>query len=505
MIKKIQVTLLVEESKELIARAVVNHKDVKESLMSGTVVLKGGTTVSRISEKITGKPLRICGRITERGTVSNLNKTDYPHTMLIENNETKNIDNILCEEFSKLTEKDMVIIGANAIDTFRNAAIMAGSPGGGSIGNSMNFLHTEGVRVIIPVGLEKLIPGNINEIIKNCSRKGKNFSYGMSVGLFPVFGEVITEVEAIQLLSDVACQVIGAGGLDGANGSITLEIWGEDKEVSKILEIIKDIKSSETKVSGDLISLQECEAICESCKSHLACAYKRKKVEDKKKTRLGIITIGQSPRIDITQDIKDILNKDIAVIEAGVLDRYTYEEVLERFSPNDNEDILVSRMRDGTQVVLSEDIVINELQNCIDEIEEKVDMVILLCTGKFPEFNHNKPLIVPQKLLHSIVAKLESNNKIGIIIPDIGQVEQSKRWWNTVDIDIEIEVASPYKDIENIEKVATRFKDKSINYIVLDCMGYSVEMKKIVSKESDKIVILPRTLIARVINELAKQ
>ena len=142
--KKIQVTLLVEESKELIARAVMDHKDVKESLMNSKVILKGGTTVSRISEKITGRPLRICGRITERGTVSSLKRIDYPHIMLIENKEVKNIDNILYEEFSKLTEKDMVIIGANAVDTFGNAAIMAGSPGGGNIGKSMNFLHTEG-------------------------------------------------------------------------------------------------------------------------------------------------------------------------------------------------------------------------------------------------------------------------------------------------------------------------------------------------------------------------
>ncbi|QZY56626.1 AroM family protein [Crassaminicella profunda] len=503
--KKVQITLLVEESKELIARAVVNHKDVKKSLIGGKVVLKGGTTVSRISEKIADKPLRICGRITKRGTVANLTNNEYAHTLLIENNKTKNIDNIVDEEFSKLNGRDLVIIGANAIDYFGNAAIMAGSPGGGSIGKNMSFLYTEDVRVIIPVGLEKFIPGDITEIIKNSSRKGKDFSYGMAVGLIPVFGEIITEIEAIKIFSNVACQVIGAGGLDGANGSVTLEIWGEDQEVSKILEVVKDIKSSEVKVSGELTSLEECEAICESCKRHLACAYKLKKVEDEKKTKLGIITIGQSPRIDLTQDIREILNKNITVIELGVLDKYTYEEVIERFSSNDKEDILVSRMRDGKQIVLREEKVINELQNCIDEIEKKVDMVLLLCTGKFPKFNHKKPLIIPQNLLHSIVSKLESNNKIGAIIPDIGQIEQNKRWWSTVNMNLEIEVASPYKEIENIQKVATRFKDKPINYIVLDCMGYSVEMKKLVSKESGKKVILPRTLIARVINELSQQ
>lgn len=77
---------------------------------------------------------------------------------------------------------------------------------------------------------------------------------------------------------------------------------------------------------------------------------------------IKIITIGQSPRIDITQNIKDILNRDITIIEVVVLDKYTYEEVLKEFSPNDNEDILASRMRDGTQVMLTKEKVSNELQ-----------------------------------------------------------------------------------------------------------------------------------------------
>ncbi|WZL72552.1 AroM family protein [Clostridiaceae bacterium 35-E11] len=503
--KKIQVTLLVEESKELIARAVVHHREVKKSLESGRVVLKGGTTVSKISEKITGKPLRICGRITERGTVSSLYQKDDPHTLLIEKNHIKNIDAILSQEFSKLTQDDMVIISANAIDSFGNAAIMAGSPGGGSIGNNMSFLYTEGVKVIIPVGLEKLIPGNINDIIKNTSRKGKDLSYGMSVGLFPVFGEIITEIEAIKQLSKVTCQVIGAGGLDKANGSVTLEIWGQEQEVHNILEIIKDIKTSENKISGEEISLQECQAGCPSCKNHLACGYKTKKTEEKKSKKLGIITIGQSPRMDLTQDIKDVLNKDITVIEQGVLDKYTYEEVIEKFSPKNQEAVLVSRMREGTQVALSEKKIIGEIQSHIDEIEKKVDMVLLLCTGKFPVFQHKKPLIIPQNILHATVSKLEPKKKIGAIIPDTDQIDQMRKWWGTVNMDVKIEVASPYKDIKNIEKAAKRFKDKAINYIVLDCMGYSVDMKKMVSRMSGKMVILPRTLIARVINELAEQ
>ncbi|MDK2919634.1 MAG: hypothetical protein PWQ37_2367 [Candidatus Petromonas sp.] len=500
--KKIQVTLLVEESKELIARAILEHKKLKTSLKSGKVILKGGTTISKISEKIIGIPLRISGRISERGTVSSLINSDCPHTILIEKNKIRNIDNSLNEEFNNLTENDLVIIGANAIDVFGNAAMMAGSPGGGNVGQSMALIYTERVNVIIAAGLEKLIPGNINEVIKNSSRKDKVFSTGMGVGMFPIYGELITEVEAIQLLADVNCQVIGAGGLYEAKGSTTLEIWGEDEEINKIIETIKNIKTNENKISGEMISLQECEAFCESCGRHEGCSYKKRQLKDRKKAKLGIITIGQSPRKDLTDDIAALLSKYILISEKGVLDKYSYQDVLEKFSPKENENILVSRMRDGKQVILSEQKILEEMQTCIDELEKEVDIVLILCTGKFLKFKHNKPLLIPQRILHSTVSNLSDGKKIGAIVPEKEQIKQMKEWWSKVGVNLKVEAASPYKDIEKIREVASKFKDEDIDYIVLDCMGYSQSMKKIVMEESGKMVILPRTLIARVVNEL---
>lgn len=503
--EKIQVTLLVEESKELIARAVVRHKAVQESLKNGKLVFKGGTTVSRISEKLVGVPLRICGRITERGAASSLKSNGHPHTLLLEGGIIKNIDDCMGSEYEKLSCHDTVIIGANAIDVFGNAAMMAGSPGGGDVGRNMSFLSTEGVRVLVPVGLEKLIPGNLNEAVSRSSRKGLSLSYGMSVGLFPVHGEIITEVEAIKLLADVECHVIGAGGLGNAKGSVTLEIWGHDWSVAAIHEIIRDIKSSELRASGEAVSLIECAAPCSSCGRHLACGYKSGQLQERNKTRLGIITIGQSPRLDLTEDIQQILGDDVIFVEKGVLDDYSYDEAAKRFAPEKDETALVSRLRDGRQVTLSEEKILSGIQDCISEIEEACDIVLLLCTGRFPAFIHNKPLIVPQGIIHSTLDKLETGKKIGVIIPDHGQIDSVREWWAAAGLELEVEVASPYGDKEEVKAVASRFMEKDISYIVLDCMGYTSEMKKMVSKESGKFVMLPRTMIARLIGEIVER
>ena len=100
-----------------------------------------------------------------------------------------------------------------------------------------------------------MIPGNINEIVKKTSRKNKYLSWGMSVGLMPIYGEIFTEIDAIKTLANVNCFVIASGGIYNAQGSITLDISGEPPEIDKIIEILRTAKGNYTKVSGEEESL----------------------------------------------------------------------------------------------------------------------------------------------------------------------------------------------------------------------------------------------------------
>ena len=45
------------------------------------------------------------------------------------------------------------------------------------------------------------------------------------------------------------------------------------------------------------------------------------------KKKLGVITIGQSPRSDVVPEIIPYLGDNVEVIEAGALDGLTYEEM----------------------------------------------------------------------------------------------------------------------------------------------------------------------------------
>lgn len=221
------------------------------------------------------------------------------------------------------------------------------------------------------------------------------------------------------------------------------------------------------------------------------------------KIKIGAITIGQSPRVDITEDIKGILGQEFEIIEMGALDPYDFEYVSKSFYPKDGDTMLVSRMRDGTQVKIAEEKILKIIQECITDLEGRgCRAILMLCTGKFPEFKHNVMLIRPQQILHLIAHQLSDSREIGVFVPDESQADEVKKWWKMNGVEVEPVFASPYKEIENISRAASYFKDKDVALIFMDCMGYSVKMKKIVREISGKPVLLARTLTARIVKEL---
>lgn len=274
---EVQISLTVSEAKRLIAKAVIQLPEVKEAFKNGKIVLKGGTTVSAICEEVVGKPLRISGRITEKGTLTaKESDKEQPHSALIENGIRINIDDSLSETVERLGRQDVVIISGNAMDIDRNVAMMAGAPGGAAPGRAVSGMLTQGAHVIIPMGLEKLIPGSIHEAIQAAGRD-KDMSYGMAVGLIPLVGKVVTEKDAAEILAPVRCTVIGKGGIHGGEGSTVMVIKGKKEAVESLLAIVEEDKGIKT--SGEPSSLEACDGPSEQCSGHRACIYKRAKAQ----------------------------------------------------------------------------------------------------------------------------------------------------------------------------------------------------------------------------------
>ncbi|MCD7833886.1 MAG: AroM family protein [Lachnospiraceae bacterium] len=218
---------------------------------------------------------------------------------------------------------------------------------------------------------------------------------------------------------------------------------------------------------------------------------------------LATITIGQAPRTDITHDILPLMPPGMTLREYGALDDYTLEEIQAQFSPQPGDEVLVSRMRDGRQAHFADRYIIPLVQQKIDQAEaEGADAVILFCTGYFPPFRHRGLFLEPQPLLHAVASKLADGKKIGLLVPMPDQVQQGRESWGRSGLSVEVACASPYLDFEKIKEAAATFRDKDLAFVCADCMGYSAEMKAAICDITGLPVLLPRTLVMRVLSEL---
>ena len=220
--------------------------------------------------------------------------------------------------------------------------------------------------------------------------------------------------------------------------------------------------------------------------------------------KVGAITVGQSPRIDVTPDIMPIFGNKVELIEIGALDGLSYEEIA-KFEPEEGDYVLVSRMSDGGSVTFAEKHILPRLQECIYKLEEEgVSLIIFFCTGTFPvEFHSKVPLIFPNMVLSNIVPLLTRKRSISVLIPSELQIDQAKERWIKLVEEVSVFAASPYGKLEDVRLVAEKLAEADSDLVVLDCIGYTQEMKDIVFKLTRKPVVLPRILAARIITEMA--
>jgi len=219
--------------------------------------------------------------------------------------------------------------------------------------------------------------------------------------------------------------------------------------------------------------------------------------------KIGMITIGQSPRTDVVPEIREILGTGIDVLEAGALDGLSLEEV-KGFYPKKGDYVLCTRMSDGTEVVIGKKFILPRMQGCIDLLTGRgAEVILLLCTGKFPEFSSRRLLLEPQRILDNFLLALDGKEqKIGLMIPLQDQMTQAQKKYSRMKGEIFIHPASPYARNDEIIPAAKALKRADPHVVVMHCIGYTQAMKAKVREVTGKPVILARSLVARTLKEM---
>ncbi len=242
--RQVQITLTPGESKRIIAMGVKKLPVVQQALRKGIILITLGTTNAYVLEELTGKKVDhfrySAGYIN--GTAAVVPQDKRLAMVALRNGKEVTGDGIINE----MTAGDVVIKGANAIDPDGTAGVMMANPQGGTTGAIIGTVMAKGINLIIPVGLEKSLPYSVLDISKRIGIKRCAKATGLPVGMMPLPGKVITEVEALTLLGAEDVFPIGSGGVEGGEGSVTLCVEGEKaEEIFAIVEKVKERKEIE--------------------------------------------------------------------------------------------------------------------------------------------------------------------------------------------------------------------------------------------------------------------
>ena len=224
-------------------------------------------------------------------------------------------------------------------------------------------------------------------------------------------------------------------------------------------------------------------------------------MNDGSKVRIGLLTIGQSPRYDLVPEIKPLLQPHIEVVEYGLLDELSAEEV-KFFEPDAGEIPLATRLKDGSQAQLGEKKAIDHMHKAFDFMtkEMNVKAIGILCTHEFSIEKPPCPIISPLNYLQFLIDEILEVRTLGVVVPLEGQVEMAKKKWHSERV--VVEAKSPYVKGKTWKEVSRMFKKQRVEAIILDCIGYKLDDRREIQNLIPVPTLLPRTILAYAINQL---
>ena len=247
------VVLTSAESKRLIAKAIARLPEVRRALHQGRVIIANGTTNAYVVEELVGTPLpkaSYAAGIITRGELRIIPGKDRLKPVVLIKGER--VDLSMNEALQAFSPEDVFIKGANAIDMQGNAGILLGSEVGGTIGQALPILAARGCQLIVPAGLEKLIPSVI-EASQRCGTLRFKRATGVPVGFMPlVNARVVAEIQALEVLAGLEVIHVASGGVGGSEGSVVLALEGKEETVARAFELVEAIKGEAAVVLGDL-------------------------------------------------------------------------------------------------------------------------------------------------------------------------------------------------------------------------------------------------------------
>lgn len=238
-----RVVLTVAEGKRLIAKGLARYAPVVEKLQHGTVIICRGSSNTYVAEELLQTNLThgafLTGRIQPPNTKP-FNVEEPVGEIVLKSGEWQR-DMKYLKGLRSTQPSDIIFKGANLVNVRAGkAAVCIGHPTGGTMGMFLPFVEGQGVRLIIPVGLEKQTSQDLDALEAQSRADHERNPKVPWLKVLP--GEIFTEINAIRQFADVDVYQLASGGISGAEGAVMLAINGSAEEVEKALAAVQSVR-----------------------------------------------------------------------------------------------------------------------------------------------------------------------------------------------------------------------------------------------------------------------
>lgn len=211
--------------------------------------------------------------------------------------------------------------------------------------------------------------------------------------------------------------------------------------------------------------------------------------------KVTFLTLGQSPRADLVNEILEHVQVDFAHDHIGALDGLDPQEVRALGTP-DGGPVWMTQLAGGRHVTVAVAPMFSHIQKAIDRAAEgQPDLIMLLASGVFHSFNSPVPLLNGQTAVDDWITSFAAGTaRLGIVFPLQSQLSSPVTLSNRGILvqDMEHIVYRGQMD-SNINQLTSAL---SVDLLLMHSVGFDEKSARDLSQRLNKPVVTARRIIA---------